>query len=68
MEHRPDGAWVNWQDLVCASCSGRVADGRCATCRATRREFSQRSTLPAQAILLAAAVLALLLLVLAHLS
>ena len=59
---------MNWQDLVCASCAGRVADGRCPTCRAARRELSQGSRLPAQSVLLVAAVLALVLLVLAHLS
>ena len=59
---------MNWQDLVCASCAGRVADGRCPTCRAARREVSQGQRLPAQAVLLVAAVLALVLLVLAHLG
>ncbi len=59
---------MNWQDLVCASCAGRVADGRCPTCRAARRELSQGQRLPAQAVLLVAAVLALVLLVLAHLG
>ena len=59
---------MNWQDLVCASCAGRVADGRCPTCRATRRELSQGPRLPAQTVLLVAAVLALVLLVLAHLG
>ena len=59
---------MNWQDLVCASCAGRVADGRCPTCRAARRELSQGPRLPAQAVLLVAAVLAFVLLVLAHLG
>ncbi len=59
---------MNWQDLVCASCSGRVAEGRCATCRAARDEFSQRSPLPAGALLIGAFVLALLVLLLPHLS
>ena len=59
---------MSWQDLVCAACSGRVADGRCPTCRAARRELSQGPQLPAQAVLLAAALLALLVLVLSHLG
>ena len=59
---------MNWHDLVCASCAGRVADGRCPTCRAARRELSQGPRLPAQAVLLVAAMLALVLLVLAHLG
>ena len=57
---------MNWQDLVCASCAGRVAEGRCASCRAARRELSQGPRLPAQALLLVAAVLTLVLLVLSH--
>lgn len=59
---------MNWQDLVCASCAGRVADGRCPTCRAARRELSQGPRLPAQALLLVAALLTLVLLVLSRLG
>ena len=55
---------MDWQDLVCASCSGRVADGRCPTCRAAREQFSQRAGLPAAAVLLGALVLGVLLLLL----
>jgi hypothetical protein len=27
---------VSFDELVCASCGGRVAEGRCATCRTSR--------------------------------
>jgi hypothetical protein len=47
-------------DLVCAACSGRVLDGGCATCRLSRTSLPQ-DRLPAQAFLVLAAVLALLL-------
>jgi hypothetical protein len=58
---------VNWEDLVCASCAGRVVEGRCATCRAAREQFrSDGPSFPAAPFLLAAAVLLALLLVLAH--
>ena len=59
---------MNWQDLVCAACSGRVAEGRCATCRAARERFTARSPLPAGAVLLAALALMLHVLLLQHLS
>lgn len=59
---------MDWQDLVCASCSGRVADGHCATCRAARERFSQRTALPAGTMLLAALLLAVLALLLQHLT
>jgi hypothetical protein len=59
---------MNWQDLICAACAGRVVEGRCPTCRAARRQFtSSAPQLPAAAFLLAAALLTVLLLVLAHL-
>jgi hypothetical protein len=58
---------VNWEDLVCASCAGRVVEGRCATCRAARDEMRSRGVmLPATQFLLAAALLLALLLVLAR--
>ena len=58
---------MNWQDLVCASCAGRVADGRCPTCRAARSDFqNQRIALPAGPLLMLAALLLALLVVLAH--
>ncbi len=59
---------MDWQDLVCASCSGPVAEGRCATCRAARERFTARSPLPAGAVLLAALLLTLLVILLQHLS
>jgi hypothetical protein len=29
-------------DLVCANCSGRVSEGRCAVCRAARDQYRNR--------------------------
>ena len=52
-----------YDDLVCAACSGRVVDGGCPTCR-TSREGLRDPRLPAEALLLLAALLAVLLLVL----
>jgi hypothetical protein len=58
---------MSWEDLVCASCAGRVVEGRCPTCRAAREQFrSERTPFPATAFLLAAAVLLALLVVLTH--
>lgn len=36
---------MRYDQLVCASCSGRVADGRCAVCRANREQLMGRRTL-----------------------
>jgi hypothetical protein len=36
-------------DMVCASCSGRVADGRCPVCRSTREQL--RGVIDWQALL-----------------
>jgi hypothetical protein len=55
---------MGWQDLICAACSGRVVDGRCARCRAARDEFQAQRTLPAGPLLLLAAVLLTLLVLL----
>lgn len=57
---------MNWQDLICASCAGRVVEGRCPTCRAARRDLSQGPRLPTQAVLLVAALLTLVVLVLSR--
>jgi hypothetical protein len=53
---------VSYDDLVCAACSGRVVDGGCPTCRASRASLTA-GRLPAEAFLVLAALLALLLLV-----
>ena len=54
------------EDLLCASCGGRVAEARCATCRASRDWLRyQRPVLPAGPVLLVALLLLLLLLALA---
>ena len=53
------------EDLLCAACGGRVAEARCATCRASLAWLrDQRPALPAGPVLLAALVLLLLLLAL----
>ncbi len=53
------------EDLLCAACGGRVAEARCATCRASRQWLrEQRPSLPAGPVLLAALLLLLLLVVL----
>ncbi len=56
---------MSWQDLVCATCGGRVAEARCATCRVARDHFqAQRVSLPAGPLLVLAALLFVLLVVL----
>jgi hypothetical protein len=54
--------------LACASCGGIVAEGNCATCRSTRAQLDseERGTFPAPLIALIVAILALLLLYVAH--
>jgi hypothetical protein len=54
---------VGYDDLICAACSGRVVDGGCPTCRASR-ESLPATRLPAEALLLLATLLAVLLLLL----
>jgi hypothetical protein len=62
-----DGRWgMSNDDLVCAACCGRVADGGCPTCRASRASLPA-DRLPAEAFLVLAAVLAVLALLAAHL-
>ena len=51
-------------DLVCAACSGRVADGRCPTCRAAWAELRSGSPVRPEAFLVVAALALVLLLVL----
>lgn len=41
---------MGYDDMVCASCSGRVSEGRCALCRVTREQL--RHTIDWQALLL----------------
>ena len=53
-------------DLLCAACGGRVGDGRCSTCRASRAWLGDTGPgLPAGPVLLAALVVLLLVLALA---
>jgi hypothetical protein len=51
-------------DLVCAACSGRVADGRCPICRAARSRLGNGAGLPPEAFLVVSAVAFVLLLAL----
>lgn len=49
-------------DLLCARCGGRVAEGRCATCRLARDELRTRADrLVAWLLLVALAIVATLL-------
>jgi len=54
---------MGYDDLVCAACSGRVLDGGCPTCRASRQSLPA-SRLPAEALLALAALLMVVLLIL----
>ena len=51
--------------LVCASCSGRVSEARCPSCRSVMRNRRQ-SSLPTGTLLALVAVVALLLVLLQH--
>ena len=51
--------------LVCASCSGRVSDARCPSCRSVMRNRRQPA-LPTGTLLWLVAVVALLLVLLQH--
>lgn len=54
---------VSCDNLVCASCSGLVEQGRCPVCRAARDELHRHaSLLPAGPVLVLAALVVLLLL------
>jgi hypothetical protein len=57
---------MSYDDLVCAACSGRVLDGDCPVCRASRQTL-RRPQLPADLVLAVAAVMALLLILATHL-
>ena len=63
MERRGKEQSVGHDDLVCGACSGRVVDGGCPTCRASRASLPA-SRLPAEAFLALAALLAVVLLIL----
>ncbi|MCW2620805.1 MAG: hypothetical protein JWL64_407 [Frankiales bacterium] len=56
---------MDLEDLLCAACGGRVAEARCATCRAAlHRLRAEQPRLPTGPVLLAACVLLLLVLAL----
>ena len=52
---------MSGDDLVCAACGGRVAEARCATCRASREWVRSGAQLPAGPVLLLALFCLLLL-------
>ena len=56
---------MGYDDLLCAACSGRVLDGGCPTCRASRENLPS-TRLPAEAFLLLAALLTVLLVLSTH--
>jgi hypothetical protein len=58
---------MGYDDLLCAACSGRVVDGGCPTCRASRETLPSGSHLPAGALLALAALLTVLLVLAEHL-
>ena len=56
---------MSCENLVCASCAGRVVEGRCRVCRAARLNVhDHQQPLPAGPLLATAAVLVLLVLLL----
>ena len=53
------------EDLLCATCGGRVAEARCPSCRASLQYLRrQRHDLPAGPVLLLALLVLLLVLIL----
>ena len=56
---------MRYDELLCAACSGRVVDGGCPTCRASRQDL-RAPQLPAEAFLLLAAALTVLLVLLSR--
>jgi hypothetical protein len=58
---------MGYDDLLCAACSGRVVDGGCPTCRASRDSLPSLPRLPAGALLALAALLTVLLVLADHL-
>jgi hypothetical protein len=56
---------MRWEDLVCARCSGLVADGRCPACRSARESFSKNSFTPSPQMLFAIIIALLVLMVIA---
>ncbi|CAO5255834.1 hypothetical protein [Frankia sp. AgKG'84/4] len=48
------------EDLVCASCSGLVIEGRCPTCRASREYLRRSSPLSPQLLFTIIAIIMVL--------
>jgi hypothetical protein len=48
---------VSHDDLICASCSGRVADGRCPVCREARAQLRESARTTSLIYLAIAAVI-----------
>ena len=56
---------MSCEHLICAHCSGPVAEGRCPVCRAARDEFHRRGPSVSPQLIIAVALLLLLGLVVA---
>lgn len=67
LEPRTRGYDVSHDDLICASCSGRVAEGRCPVCREARAQLRESTrTTSLVYIAIAAVVLFLFVFALVH--
>ena len=56
---------MSCEHLICAHCSGPVAEGRCSVCRAAREEFHHHGPSISPQLVIAVALLLLLGLLLA---
>ena len=56
---------MSCEHLICAHCSGPVAEGRCSVCRAAREEFHHHGLSISPQLIIAVALLLLLGLLLA---
>jgi hypothetical protein len=56
---------MSCEHLICAHCSGPVAEGRCPVCRAAREEFHHHGPSISPQLIIAVALLVLLGLLLA---
>ncbi|HEX6444445.1 MAG TPA: hypothetical protein VF053_05095 [Streptosporangiales bacterium] len=57
LEPTTRGYDVSHDDLICASCSGRVADGRCPVCREARAQMRESARTTSLVYLAIAAVI-----------
>jgi hypothetical protein len=60
---------MSCEHLICAHCAGPVVEGRCSVCRAARAHVHQGSTgISSQLLIIAALILLLGLLIVAHVA